>query len=338
MASQHAALKRLGPPLHRFIVDGFNFCEPDVRHYFLTHAHSDHTTGLHASFDLGMIYCSPITARVLRATLGTRKKLLCTIEVGETIEVEGVSVTALDAGHCPGAVMFLFVDAASGHRALHTGDCRASERIIAEALRSLAQVAPRLTGWEIICRPSPILLSLPMPSPNAAGTSGDTCPDATASVLDVLYLDTTYAQPRWTFPPVEQALDAISRLVAAELEREPKTLFIVGSYQVGKEAAIAAAARASGGRALVPPRRALSLRLCCAWDETIHTEADAPDVRVHVSPLGGMGTEAHAQMLTMLHAHGASHHPQTISAVDTGNPQEWAPHILPETRLLQVKR
>ena len=298
MATQHAALKRLAPPLQKFIVDGFNFCEPDVRHYLLTHAHSDHTTGLNASFDLGTIYCSSITARVLRSTIGTRQKLLCTLEVGETIEVEGVMITALDAGHCPGALMFLFHDLASGHRALHTGDCRASERIRVHAAHALSGGS---TGRGA-----------------AEGSLTAVQGDVSLPVLDILYLDTTYAQPRWSFPPVEQALDAISRLVVAELEREPRTLFIVGSYQVGKEAAIAAAARASGGRALVPSRRALSLKLCCAWDEALHTETDAADVRVHVSPLGGMGTEAHAEMLKMLKAHG-----ERFAAVVSFRPTGW---------------
>ena len=31
--NEHAG-KRLRAPFDRFIVDGFNFCRPDVRHYF----------------------------------------------------------------------------------------------------------------------------------------------------------------------------------------------------------------------------------------------------------------------------------------------------------------
>lgn len=75
MATQHVAVKRLRAPLDGFIVDGFHYCQPDVRHYLLTHAHSDHTCGLHASFDLGTIYCSSTTARILRATLGVQPKV-----------------------------------------------------------------------------------------------------------------------------------------------------------------------------------------------------------------------------------------------------------------------
>ena len=278
MATQHASIKRLRGPLSKFIVDGFNFCEPDVRHYFLTHAHADHTTGLNASFDLGEIYCSGTTARMIRATIGVKAKLIHSLEVGETIDVEGVQVTALDAGHCPGAVMFLFEDAASGHRALHTGDCRASEAVVRAAA---ARIQP--------------------------------------GGLDSLYLDTTYAQPRWDFPPQPDSLEMLGRIVRAELEREPATLLIVGSYSVGKEKAIEAVARASGGRALVPPHRATSLRLCGMWDDALHTEADADDVRVHVAPMMSTGQNGHEQMAALLQADGCRHR-----AAVTFRPTGWS--------------
>ena len=361
MATQHAGLKRLRAPLEFAIVDGFNFVQPDVRHYFLTHAHSDHTCGLHGSFDVGTVYCSALTARVLRATLGVRQKVIQTIEVGQTLVVEGVAVTALDAGHCPGSLMFLFVHLATGHRALHTGDCRAREPIVraaaAAASRATAAAATALaagspdaaaaayiaanatadgptsasspsssgsSGVSSSCcnssggsngapdaaavsksepaasAPSSSTAATASTTPTAAAPAAAAAAAAAASILDVLYLDTTYAQSRWTFPAQERSLEQLAAVVASELEREPATLFIVGSYQVGKEKAIRAVTIASGGRALVPSRRALSLRLCHAWEELLHTEADAPDVRVHVAPLGGMGQEAHAQMMELL--------------------------------------
>ena len=287
--NEHAG-KRLRAPFDRFIVDGFNFCRPDVRHYFLTHAHGDHTCGLHATFDIGEIYCSTLTARMLRATLGVKPKLLRTIDVGETVEIEAACVpcgadgaaagsyksarvTALDAGHCPGALLFLFEDVATGHRALHTGDCRASEAVVAAAVRALRPAAPA----------------------SAPSTPSE-------PLVDVLYLDTTYADARWSFPPQEEALRLLARVVAEELAREPKTLFVVGSYEIGKEKAIDAVVRASGGRALVPPRRAMSLRLCGWWDDALHTEADAADVAVHVAPMSSAGADAHATMAALLEA------------------------------------
>ena len=44
MATQVEALKWVkGMP--KFMVDAFNFVNPDCTHYFLTHFHGDHTTG-----------------------------------------------------------------------------------------------------------------------------------------------------------------------------------------------------------------------------------------------------------------------------------------------------
>lgn len=37
----------------RFLVDGFRFASPAVAAYFLTHAHSDHTTGLSSGWSAG---------------------------------------------------------------------------------------------------------------------------------------------------------------------------------------------------------------------------------------------------------------------------------------------
>jgi hypothetical protein len=106
--------------------------------------------------------------------------------------------------------------------------------------------------------------------------------------------------------------------VRNELEREPKTLFVVGSYQVGKEKAIAAVAAASGGRALVPARRALSLRLCHAWDAAIHTEVAGPDVTVHVAAMGSAGAAAHEEMRALLAAQEGA-----FKAVVTFRPTGW---------------
>ena len=277
MATQHASLKRLRPPLSGFIVDGFNFCEADVRHYLLTHAHSDHTCGLHASFDLGTVYCSSVTARVLRATIGLPEKRITTIDVGQSIEVEGVQITALDAGHCPGSLMFLLEHLATGHTALHTGDMRASQPI-----REAVCAALLRRGLLRLCHrcnhsPSPTTSAI---AATAAATAAAETTDAAASpsplAVDVLYLDTTYSSPRWRFPPQPDALRCLAAVTAAELRREPRTLFVVGSYQVGKEKAIAAVARAAGGRALLSERRALSLKLCGLWDAELHT-VDAAD-------------------------------------------------------------
>ena len=198
MATQHADVKRLRAPFDGFVVDGFNFTKtfPGCRHWLLTHAHSDHTCGLSGGFDAGTIYCSEITKRLVMRDVSARLgERMVVINAGESIHIEelATTLTALDAGHCPGALMFLFE--AEGHRALHTGDCRASPDVVAAAVAA-------------VCGP-----------PARGG-------------LDILYLDTTYASPRWDFPPQPESLSMMQRIVEAELAREPRTLFIVGSYSV----------------------------------------------------------------------------------------------------------
>ena len=125
MASQVQRIKEV--PGTRFIVDGFKFTSPFVRHYFLTHAHSDHTIGLSKSFDWGYIYCSPVTARLLIYNMGIRKDVIRPLDIDCTTYIDGVAVTPLCANHCPGAVCFLF-QLTNGVSVLHTGDFRWCDR------------------------------------------------------------------------------------------------------------------------------------------------------------------------------------------------------------------
>ena len=106
MASQVESIKWV--PGTAFLVDGFGFQSPRCRHYFLTHAHSDHTTGLRPDFAGGVIYASPVTYRLLVSDLGIPPGRLRVLELNVTVVIEGVAVTPLDANHCPGAVCFLF--------------------------------------------------------------------------------------------------------------------------------------------------------------------------------------------------------------------------------------
>ena len=252
MAAQDGFVKRLrgiADDDGGFIVDGFNFVDPETKHYFLTHFHSDHTTGLHASFDIGTIYCSNVTAELVVSVTGVKKKVVRALEIGETTIIQGVEVTPLNANHCPGAVMFHFRDQRSGRVVLHTGDFRASTAVCND---------PRM--HELLRQSGPV---------------------------DLLYLDTTYCKPGYTFPDQAEVCAAMARIVREELEREPKTLFVVGSYSIGKENAIEAVARAASSCAFVSFDRARSLRLSGRWDDSLYTESDSDRTLVHVSSLLG---------------------------------------------------
>ena len=100
--------------------------------HFLTHAHSDHLVGLKNGWRSptgAKIYCTAITkALILRkypklpgtsiVTLAPDQPTV--VDLGGTGEL--LTVTAIDAGHCPGSVGFLFEGACG--RIYHTGDFR----------------------------------------------------------------------------------------------------------------------------------------------------------------------------------------------------------------------
>ena len=103
------------PPFKRLtgtdiIVDGFQWSlsQPQCRSFFLSHHHSDHTVGLYRGWDIGLIYASPITARLLIEQDRLNPAVVRTVPLHQRVYIDGVYVTLIDANHCPGAVVFVF--------------------------------------------------------------------------------------------------------------------------------------------------------------------------------------------------------------------------------------
>lgn len=59
-----------------------------------------------------------------------------------------------------------------------------------------------------------------------------------------LYLDTTYCDPSYTFPPQQEVIDFAVSLVHKKLKENQKTLIVCGSYTIGKERIFVAIANA----------------------------------------------------------------------------------------------
>lgn len=73
-----------------FIVDRFKSIwgvQGDT--WFLTHFHADHYGGLTKSFNHGLIYCSPITARLVHSRLKVPLNRLVEIENGKPKCIKG---------------------------------------------------------------------------------------------------------------------------------------------------------------------------------------------------------------------------------------------------------
>lgn len=129
---------RVCPPYKKiagttFAVDAFQYGQiSGITHYFLTHFHADHYQGLTRKFDMPL-YVSPITANLVRAIISVENKCINEIELNNSVTINDVEVTAIDANHCPGAVMFIF-KLSTGRCIVHTGDFRASPDMESEPI------------------------------------------------------------------------------------------------------------------------------------------------------------------------------------------------------------
>ncbi|XP_010532572.1 PREDICTED: 5' exonuclease Apollo [Tarenaya hassleriana] len=108
------------------------------RHHFLTHAHTDHTAGISVANAVFPIYSTSLTiSLLLQRHPKLDASLFVSVEVGQSACIDDpdgkFKVTAFDANHCPGAVMFLFEG--NFGNILHTGDCR----LTSECLQTLPE-------------------------------------------------------------------------------------------------------------------------------------------------------------------------------------------------------
>ncbi|KAF9172837.1 DNA break repair nuclease [Mortierella sp. AD011] len=161
-----------------FTVDAFCYGAVDgCDVYFLSHFHSDHYGGLTSSWNHGPIYCSSITANLVISRLKVDPQYVKRLPMYEPTIVNGVTVRLMDANHCPGSVLFVFDLQNPRRRYLHTGDFRACR--------------------EMVLHP---VLRQPSNTP-----------------IDILYLDTTYINPRYTFPSQDLVIKEVANLVSREV-------------------------------------------------------------------------------------------------------------------------
>lgn len=167
----------------------------------------------------------------MKQELHVDRRYIHPLPMNELYPIPGSNVTIalIDANHCPGSVLFLFIiQLGNGSKArhLHTGDFRATPRMCLHPLVRQPQNPP----------------------------------------INCLYLDTTYLNPQYSFPAQEECLDAVCELVKRELcpqqetkkpslldnwmkktpdpmnllksitiPNQPRVLIVVGTYTIGKE-------------------------------------------------------------------------------------------------------
>ncbi|XP_065838693.1 5' exonuclease Apollo-like isoform X2 [Oscarella lobularis] len=109
-----------------------------AKYYFCTHCHADHTAGLSPSWNYP-IYCSRITGELLKLKFDVKPDLINVLEIDEPrlflLGKETMTVTAYNANHIAGSLMFLF----EGYfgTILHTGDIRYKSGMLPASLLRL---------------------------------------------------------------------------------------------------------------------------------------------------------------------------------------------------------
>lgn len=299
-------------------VDAFRYgAVKGCQAYFLSHFHSDHYIGLTASWCHGPIYCSRVTANLVRQQLRVDPKWVVDLEFEKKSEVpgtEGVHVTMIPANHCPGSSLFLFEKVIGNsknpksQRVLHCGDFRACQAHVEH----------------------------PLLRPDVLDTVGR---NTGQQKLDVCYLDTTYLNPKYSFPAQEEVIQAcadmcvnlnkpqadgkdgweqMKRERAGEgmvkfVRKEPEVmqvensnedvnpgkvkakfnstkgrgrlLVVVGTYSIGKERICLGIARALKSKIYAPTGKQ---RICaCLEDAELNSllTTDPCEAQVHMTPL-----------------------------------------------------
>jgi DNA cross-link repair 1A protein len=238
-----------------FCVDGFKYAAVANTHqFFLTHFHADHYGGITKNWKYGTIYCSHITASLVQSQLGVESHHLHPLPLFQPITLtskgQSVTVTLLDANHCPGSVMFLFQ---IGEKyILHVGDFRWNRAV----MQAQAPLLPFLQKEK---------------------------------KLETLYLDTTYCNEKYTLPSQQVTIDETIRTVEEQLRQVPfpNLLFIFGSYSIGKERIYMAVAEHLNCKVYVDPRRYRILsQLQWSPEQKARLTTNPQDTCLWVVPLG----------------------------------------------------
>ncbi|KAI9873712.1 MAG: hypothetical protein M1830_010697 [Pleopsidium flavum] len=312
-------------------VDAFRYGAVEgCKAYFLSHFHSDHYVGLTSSWCHGPIYCSHVTANLVRQQLRVDPKWVVDLDFDQKVEVsetQGVAVTMIPANHCPGSSLYLFEKVIGKgknpkvQRVLHCGDFRACPAHVQHPL-----LRPDIT--DLVSRKQ-----------------------VGQQKIDVCYLDTTYLTPKYAFPSQEEVIKACadmcvslskdrinenddweqtkkeragsgmvkfvrknSDLTRGEEDEDDidamkvnaksgkksrgRLLVIVGTYSIGKERICLGVARALNSKIYAPPNKQ---KICACLDDPelmARLTSNPLEAQVHMQMLMEIRAETLADYLT----------------------------------------
>ncbi|TFK51849.1 DRMBL-domain-containing protein [Heliocybe sulcata] len=263
-------------------VDAFRYGTiPGVEAYFLTHAHSDHYTNLSSNWKSGPIYCSQGTANLIIHMLDVDPKWVhpLPLDVASVIpNTGGVQVTPIEANHCPGSCIFLF----EGTQTVNAGDSAYKSPYVGSS-----RTFRYLHCGDFRASPKHVLH-----------------PAVKGKRIDHVYLDTTYLDPKYCFPPQPLVISACAELArrivsgrstssqgadtkgqSHTIESSNKILIVIGTYSIGKERIVKAIAHTLNSKVYCDKRKVAILR--CQSDPELHAllTSDPLEAAVHLVPL-----------------------------------------------------
>ncbi|KAH8108880.1 DRMBL-domain-containing protein [Phellopilus nigrolimitatus] len=290
-------------------VDAFRYgAIPEVTAYFLTHAHSDHYTNLSSNWTNGLIYCSETTANLVVHMLSVDRKWVRPLSMDTPTEIPdtgGVKVTLIEANHCPGSCLFFF----EGLQTVNAGDSSYKSPFVGSN-----RTFRYLHCGDFRACPQHVLH-----------------PAVKGKRIDHVYLDTTYLNPKYCFPPQPLVVAACAELARRIVNGEPldeqgasedgknaagkgsiqgwikvdetrgkgkqkvqgcdNVLIVVGTYTIGKERIVKAIAQALNTKVYCDARKTAILH--CQDDPELHAllASNPLEAGVHVVPLGMVASD-----------------------------------------------
>ena len=278
-------------------VDAFKYgTVPGIEGYYLTHFHSDHYGGLSSTWDAGPIYCSSITGSLVIQQLRVKPEYVVKLPMNTPTNINGVTVTLIDANHCPGSTLFLYEGNARGRdlRYLHCGDFRATP---------VQLLNPAIAGKKI----DVVYLDTTYLSPKYAFPSQEEVIEACSHVCR----DLAGLLPEGSNPVADarnstgmaKFLNTKSAESMPAPRKRGRLLVVVGTYSIGKERIVLGIAKALGSKIFAAARKRDILH--CLEDpdlESLITD-DPLDAQVHMTYLQEIRPETLSDYLTQFLPH-----------------------------------